>query len=380
MTGRLGAMRAAVALLLCACGRIGFGVSGSSGDGNAGEDGAVNADGLVRGDIVFTNNVAFVSDPVVVLGSLGAATAADAICTTQANEAGLPGNYVAWISTSTSNAIDRLAGARGWVRADGVPFVDQLSDLTASHLMSPLVIDRYGVMIDIVAGAAQIATGTSTAGTPSNGTCTDLSAPGAMISSGTATTTSTRWTGFINTLPCNTGQRIYCFGTSSATALTVQTVPSRRAFMSTGWVPGGGITDADMHCQMDATTASLANPSSFRALLATSTASAASRFVDGLPWARVDGVLVANTASDLFNYDWTVTLSVDASGTYLTNPSNSAWVGANSPLVTNSTNTCNNWMASNNGTYGTCPDWDQIKPYMANCPCGGALRLYCLEQ
>ncbi len=33
----------------------------------------------------------------------------------------LPGTYRAWLSTSSVNAIDRVAGARGWIRVDGAP-------------------------------------------------------------------------------------------------------------------------------------------------------------------------------------------------------------------------------------------------------------------
>src|SRR5947207_2017750 len=129
-------MRLALVLLLSACGRLGFDAQRvGDGDGSGG-----TADGFVRGDVTITNNIAFLSQPTVVVGTLGSASAADQACGDQAIAAGLPGTYVAWISTSTSNAIDRLAGARGWVRVDGVPFADQLSELAASHLMSPLVI------------------------------------------------------------------------------------------------------------------------------------------------------------------------------------------------------------------------------------------------
>ena len=38
----------------------------------------------------------------------------------------MTGDFVAFVSTSTVQARDRLTGSRGWVRLDGLPFVDQV--------------------------------------------------------------------------------------------------------------------------------------------------------------------------------------------------------------------------------------------------------------
>src|SRR5436190_591044 len=54
----------------------------------------------------------------------GTLAAADNACNAAATAAGLPGTYRAWLSTSSVDAIDRIAGARGWIRPDGVPFAD----------------------------------------------------------------------------------------------------------------------------------------------------------------------------------------------------------------------------------------------------------------
>ena len=42
-------------------------------------------------------------------GNLGGLAGADAICNTRASAAGLPGAYVAWLSSTTVDARDRLA-------------------------------------------------------------------------------------------------------------------------------------------------------------------------------------------------------------------------------------------------------------------------------
>ena len=369
-------MRVALVLVLCACGRIGFD-AGGDGIGSSGGDGRVSDVFFARGDVVFTTNVAFVTKPDIMLGALGSLAAADDACRMEAEAASLPGTYVAWLSTSTTNAIDRISGSRGWVRADGLPFVDQVSDLAAGRLHSPLVVGADGAQIAVPAG---VATGTGAAGTVALQTCGDLNSPTTTIDAGLPHTTSSRWTviGY-SWAQCNIGQRIYCFGTGATTPLVVPSVPSRRAFISTGWSVGGGLAAADAHCAADAMSACLANPASFRALIATTSASAAARFADGLPWARIDGVLVASTAQDLLAYNWQVPLTVDATGNHLTTPSASAWLGANTPALVG-TNTCSDWTVSNNGATGTCPDYDELEPYTANCPCGSGLRLYCLEQ
>lgn len=54
-------------------------------------------------------------------GNLGGLSGADATCQQHAANAGLGGTWVAWLSSSTSHAIDRLTGDGPWVRLDGEP-------------------------------------------------------------------------------------------------------------------------------------------------------------------------------------------------------------------------------------------------------------------
>jgi hypothetical protein len=61
--------------------------------------------------------------------SVGGLDGGDALCNAEAADAGLPGTYVAYLSTSAVDAIDRIGGSRGWVRPDGRPFVDRPEDL-----------------------------------------------------------------------------------------------------------------------------------------------------------------------------------------------------------------------------------------------------------
>jgi hypothetical protein len=371
-------MRWLALLVVCACGRIGFAPAGDGLGDDGGDDtgdGGGNADGFVRGDVLFTNNIAFVSQQTVVIGTLGGFGPADAACQGEADAAGLPGTYVAWLSTSTTNAIDRISGSRGWVRTDGMPFVDTTADLAAGRLLAPLLLDVQGAP-----GATAVFTGTLPDGTADPFTCGDLMATADLIAYGTANMTSGEWTRVnASFMSCDQMVRIYCFGTGGTTPITIPSVPSRRAFLSAAWVPGTGAAGADTQCQQDAASAGLAGASNFRALLATSGASAASRFSDGLTWARLDGLAIAPTAVDVLAGNWSVPLALDATGTHLTDVG-PAWVGAGTFGAVGAT-TCADWSVSNNGSTGAALGYNIAPPTAsASTPnCGTGRRLFCLE-
>lgn len=366
-------MRRLTVVALCACGRIGFGPA--DGDGGGGDGNGPPADAFVRGDVLLTNNLVFVTDPVVVLASLGGLQAADDVCQSEATDAGVPGTFVAWLSTTSTNAIDRLSGSRGWVRLDGVPFVDTTQDLVAGRLLAPLSVDVHGAVLPPL---TTVYTGTTSTGT-ADFNCADLTATD-LIAYGFSSSTSVAWTrANASFMACGDSVPIYCFGVGDTRPVTIPPVPSRRAFLSSAWTPGAGIASADALCQADASAAGLAAPATFRALLATSGASAASRFSDGLPWARRDGVAIASTALDVLAGAWDVPPSVRADGTYATD-TGSAWVGA-STLANVGTDTCSDWSVSNNGASATGVMYnDAPARNVTALACGGARPVICLEQ
>lgn len=61
----------------------------------------------------------------------------DGYCSSVAADAGLPGQYLAWLSTTTTNAISKLGGANGWVRTDGRPSANTQADLAAGRIFYP---------------------------------------------------------------------------------------------------------------------------------------------------------------------------------------------------------------------------------------------------
>lgn len=72
--------------------------------------------------------------------------AADAICGNLAADAALPNpsSFVAWLSTSTVDAIDRLTLDGPWKGLDGWPIADSKADLTDSSLATAIRLDESG--------------------------------------------------------------------------------------------------------------------------------------------------------------------------------------------------------------------------------------------
>jgi hypothetical protein len=165
---------------------------------------------------------------------------------------------------------------------------------------------------------------------------------------------------------------IYCFGIDYATPIALPPVTGKRAFITDGFTPGGGIGAGDLRCASDATAAGLVG--SFRALLATTTTTAASRFVLG-PRYRVDGV---QFTADFDLIDAPLRTHVD--GTYTTN---AIWTGASTAFtVGTSQGTCMSWTATGGqGTagsneYATSATFDTGTMWS----CSSTLAIYCLEE
>jgi len=146
-------MRAVLTLVLfAACGRMGFDPFG----GGAGGD-AAGANDAWTGDAMLPGNLAFVTSTLHPLSSIGGVQNADAICNMRATEANLPGTYVAWLSSATSNARDRIGTtARGWRRMDGRPFADTLAEIAINKTAYPIIFEENGQRL----AGATIGTGT----------------------------------------------------------------------------------------------------------------------------------------------------------------------------------------------------------------------------
>lgn len=299
---------------------------------------------LVPGENV---NVVFVTSSGFTPGELGGLAGADAECNRLAEDAGLGGTYVAWLSDSTTDARDRLGSARGWVRPDGRPFVDTQSDLVSGATFYPPRIDEQG---RDVGGGARVVTGTGSSGTGLSGYCDDwTSTTSGGCSGGYADggpmAWSYRWGG---TGACDdTGLRLYCFGTDHAREVSPPPPSGPIAFLSaTKLSPGSGLGAADSLCQSEADDAGLTGE--FVALVATDDASAASRLSTvGPGWWRPDGVRIAESASALLS-GATPLAPIDRSASGERVVGGLVWTGASAinEVELDAASSCRGWTSS----------------------------------
>ena len=301
-------LRVIVAIALVGCGRINF---GDLSDGAA---------------VDTPYNLAFVTSTSISLVPGGVA-AADAECRARADAANLPGDYVAYLSTTTTPAMARLTGSRGWVRVDGRPFTD---DIVLARILYPLRLDETGAP----RSRTNVATGAPGAGADFN--CGDFTA-NTSVTTGLNTGGGT-WFSSFTQLTCSDAYPVYCLGIGRNVPLERPSRGARIAFVSSLWAPGAGIGDADVLCQNDATANGL--PGTFLALLATDTASASSRFDGSRPmWTRLDGVELAASMSAFDAGEFSASLNTMPDGNYL---DSAVWTGAQLPMSIGQF-TCANW-------------------------------------
>lgn len=345
-------------------------------------------------------NIAFVTSTSHAPSSLGGLAGADAICQAEASRAGLVGTgstqnpqFVAWLSSSTSNAADRIGTARGWVRPDGRPFIDTMSDLANNRVYYPPRLSATGTVQEVT---ANIATNTRTDGTFSGSApaCTSASAGGEYVGSvgtnvlgGPATAVSSMLTGN-NSNPCTTERRLLCLGVGRTARVVPTSIAGRNAFTTDGsFTVGGGIAAADALCASEATAAGL--PGTYKALLATNGASAISRFntATGAAWVRSsDGIALTTLARAMGTALEALETAPNTNAKGNTRyGSTTTWTGA-ATLTTPGTasTTCGNWTATTStGTGGRAGD-TAISTWFGRDASGActstARKLICLQE
>lgn len=367
-------MRWPIACLLAAgCGRVGF----DSRIQLAG-DGTITPDGPA--------NLVFVTSQHVVVGQLGSLAAADAVCNQAAAAAGLPGHYVAWLSTSQTSAIDRLAGARGWVRPDGRPFADTPADIAAGRIWYPASIDENGAV------AATLVVTTSDAHGRFDGmSCNDLTDD--SIDGTCDFGESTGTAGTFSSYPllgglCFVDEPMYCFATDrNARVQAPKPTTGVRVFPAEGFTPGGGLAGADALCAQTAAAAGLTG--AFRALLATAAMPAAARFDPAAgPVVRPDGIEIAASVGDLLAGKMASAANATLDGRYLSGP---VWTGAEDPASPAQGAPCSDWAKSDAGALAMVGELASAQPGFfglidlsgfhvgRNQPCNSSFPIYCLE-
>jgi hypothetical protein len=269
---------------------------------------------------------------------LGGQAGADAECASLAAAANLPSNtYKAWLSTSTVDAAAKLGSARGFIRPDGDPFADRVSDIAAGNILSALELDESGVDV----GRQNVWTGTNDSGTVHlPNTCSDwISGVSPSFGElGLSTGGAGAWSDYATETACPAFARIYCFGTSHVTAMTLTPAPGRIAFVSKGtFATSLGLSGADSLCEGEASAANLANPTEFLALLSTSITSAASRFdmsAMSPSYVRPDGIEIADAPTIASGATLASGIWQHADGSYVTEFAGAVWTGSAAPNVT----------------------------------------------
>ncbi len=352
-----------VLLGLAGCGRIGFDPNGQS---------ASDANGHSK-DVY---NVAFVTSTTQIPGAVGGVAGADSACMARAAAAGLSGRFVAWASTSTLFAPKRLAGARGWVRTDGMAVADQTDDLAAGALLHPVRTDEYGRDV----GKDQIHVATGTYGGVVNDNCDDFASTSAQVMVAYAFNGASAWTN-TNTVACTQPARFYCFQVDRNVALTYAKAVGRIAFVSVAdFTPSSGIAVADAICANEAASAGL--PGSYRALLGRSAASAASRFdTTGPTWVRPDGIALAASAQAFLQGDTETTMTITATGELRDVNEAITGIGASAFDTSDPTLTCDDW-TNPSGTDNLGYPYSTLSGVFSStfASCDQRRPVYCLEQ
>jgi hypothetical protein len=302
---------------------------------------------------------------------------ATAECVARAAAAGLPGTYVAWLPDNTTTAEAGLGSARGWIRPDGLPFADSLTALNNGQVFYPPVLDENKQSV----GAAYVLTGTKADGSTGMN-CWSDSSKNAVV--GRASQGSVGWTESGVTLCSNF--HVYCFGVDLANPVSITAASGRKAFVSKAYFQLNGIGAADGICASEASAASLSG--SFKALLATTSGTALSRFDDtaGSPWVRTDGIPLVNQVGDIASWNFASALTTHADGTYLqASDSHFTWIGAHGLTATaTSATTCSDWSVNNSTTTGgtTVSSADSVY-YSWDMLCSltySKFNLYCLQE
>jgi hypothetical protein len=282
---------------------------------------------------VLRYNIAFVTSSAVTLTSLGSLERASAFCQAHADDAGLTGPYVAWLSTSTHSAAERLASDGGWVTTRGDTVAVTRQALLSGSVDAPIAFDEHGKWQSTPVATGTDAKGAASVRSPSGGvigaklqTCGDLAQPSAHITVGHSTGGMLAWTDF-ELAPCASPYPLYCFGTSLGVAPKSPSLPPSAllAFVTKDVLRGdfGGLAAASAACQAEAQDAGLSGRT-FVALLKSPGGENSVGGPDAGSWYRRDGVQVIDAAGPGHPV---APISLTARGTFITDDADPVWTG-----------------------------------------------------
>jgi hypothetical protein len=145
-------------------------------------------------------------------GGASGLAAGDAICKSAAAAGGLPdpASFVAWLSTATTDARDRVTANGPFKRIDAYTVAGSEADLTDGSLDTSIHVYENGTYM---LGTPEIATGTVADGTASGIDCVGWTSadPSDDHTGGRANFAGLpEWTEFSNSVGCNGSRHLYC--------------------------------------------------------------------------------------------------------------------------------------------------------------------------
>jgi hypothetical protein len=332
-----------------------------------------------------SNNVVFFSSEVFPT-TLGGVGPYDAACNRLATAAGINSAggdaFIALLSDSTSNALERLSTAQGWIRMDGRPFSGTQDQLFQNNTVYyPAVYDELGEPVpDDSFNERRAMTGTSADGSTdvhcdswaANSTSTasfglQSAGPGSWVARGRAA--------------CDAEYHLICMGRSRTAALVLPTSSGKRIWLTnTGYEVGGPLTP-DAKCLSERP----GGVAGALALIAYTDRPASAALQPGVNYVRSDGQLVG-TGEQIAARQVLTGIWQNADGSYRAPVRNIAGVNTGSQTLNDVgtvESTCNDWsalMSSTTDVVGSVSavnfNWwfrDRIGT------CGVATALYCVE-
>ena len=182
----------------------------------------LGADTNVAANFLLSPNIIFTTSGLYT-GNLGGLSGADAICQSTAQAANLGGTYRAYLSSMQANtpinAPSRMGSASGWVRVDGVPVMNSITQFAVGQVFNAPRLTESG--LDVNQTQFPYAwTGTNAGGTYDSA-CSQLQAfvpwggPFGLAMGGIATSTSSTVVAG-GTPDCSSMLRLYCLGIDRA--------------------------------------------------------------------------------------------------------------------------------------------------------------------
>ncbi len=305
-----------------------------------------------------TANLAFVTSTTF-LGNLGGAAAYQTQCNTLATAAGINNAtndaYIAWMAASNYAPATLLGSTRGWVRADLLPWIDNMATaLSTGAVYYPVAYDENGQRVIAntlsgMAGNASLYTGYN---------CNDWTDSTLNTSHGSTHAGGKGWTSNnVGISSCGIASRVICVMKGANTPVTMTAAAGKRIYLTkTGWVPSGGLAGADAKCMTDAPSSVAAA----KAVLVASTRALSDVLGATTVYVRPDGVKVG-TGTEIIgamNNGYaaaTIEAAVtqDGGGNYVnTATAQELWTGL-SYVGSSDKDTCRDWTSAASTDSGT---------------------------